>query len=348
MSFVDFQIAAGGQRDPDSGRCAHFGDPVHEMQRLANGAAVADLSGRVLLEVTGSDRAAFLHNFTTADVKALQPGSGSEAFLANVKGRIVAFASVYCRSSALWLETRLESAERVVNHLERYIISEDVTIRDRSAEFGTLLLTPGQKSDWLGRPLGGNEGLLEAGDSEYQAHPILWHAARYGAVQAYHVHVPIGGLGTVWDALVAEGATPSGWLAAEALRIRSGIPVTGVDVSDENLVQEAGRTRWAVSFGKGCYLGQEPIARLDAMGHTNRDLRVIEVTSGAPIECGSEVRAEGQAAAVGQVTSASAVPDDPAPVGLAMLRSQFSPPGQSVQVRRTDGSATTATVLSEV
>ncbi len=116
----------------------------------------------------------------------------------------------------------------------------------------------------------------------------------------YVVCGPHSVLGETWERIKDAGAQPAGAAVWSALRIEAGLPIWGIDLTDENLAQEAGRTASAISFTKGCYLGQEPIARLDAMGHVNRELRSLRITGEAIPSPGARVFADAaSSAAVG-------------------------------------------------
>ena len=137
-------------------------------------------------------------------------------------------------------------------------------------------------------------------------------------------------------AALAAAVTPAGGAVFEALRIEAGFPLYGVDISEDNIAQEAGRTKQAISFTKGCYLGQEPIARLDAMGHVNRELRGMRLAEGPVPRGQTPVFDESGAQQVGTITSAAMSYADNKPVALAMLRAQATRPGTSVRVRHAD------------
>jgi hypothetical protein len=145
------------------------------------------------------------------------------------------------------------------------------------------------------------------------------------------------------NALADGGVPPAGKAAFEALRIEAGFPHYGIDVSEDNIAQEAARTELAVSFTKGCYLGQEPIARLDAMGHVNRQLCVLRLAGGPVPAAGTTLFAGDNLQRVGSITSATISPADDLPVALAYLRSRFVEPGTRVTVRA-GGESITATV----
>jgi hypothetical protein len=141
------------------------------------------------------------------------------------------------------------------------------------------------------------------------------------------------------------GIVPAGAAVFEALRIEAGFPRYGVDITDDNIAQEAGRTRQAISFTKGCYLGQEPIARLDAMGHVNRELRGVRLADGPVPLPMSAVFDEGGGQQVGTITSAALSYADNKPVALAMLKTHATRPGTNVQVRLGESGAQEGTVF---
>ena len=243
-------------------------------------AACFDLSDRTLLELTGADRARFLHSFSTNDIKRLAAGQGCEAFVVNVKGQVVGPVWIDAVAQSLWLDADKGAAERLIPHLERYVVNEDVAIADRTADWGKLLVTGPEAAGGLGRL-----GIDVAGLANLEHKQLdVDKAARAQCGGSTSVRTP----GTfcscrasgqrIFGACWAEARVqPAGEEVWTALRIEAGLPQFGVDISDENLAQEVGRTKSAISFTKGCYLGQEPIARIDAMGHVNRELRSLRL-----------------------------------------------------------------------
>ncbi|MCE9546097.1 MAG: folate-binding protein, partial [Planctomycetia bacterium] len=112
--------------------------PPHEYQALTAGVGVASLPGRTLVELTGADRQTFLHNFCTNDVRGLKPGEGCEAFITSVQGKIIAHVIISCEADRLVLDTVPGQAERIITHLDKYLIREQVVLADRTAEWGEL------------------------------------------------------------------------------------------------------------------------------------------------------------------------------------------------------------------
>ena len=144
-------------------------------------------------------------------------------------------------------------------------------------------------------------------------------------------------LGRLWDALSFHDARPSGSDVLDPLRIEAGMPVYGQDISDEHIAQEVGRTAQTISFTKGCYLGQEPIARLDALGHVNRELRGVRFESSVAVVVGCPVFDHTGEKEVGRISSVAACPGQEASVALTTLRRECTGPGTAVRLKPTPG-----------
>jgi folate-binding protein YgfZ len=313
----------------------HFGDPRAEYVAAHETAALFDWTDHGLIELTGSDRVQFLHNFCTNDVKRLPAGSGCEAFVTNVKGRILGYLWIEAGDTALRLDAGPVATERLLGHLERYIINEDVVVTDRSSDLGELAVIGPRAVESLvplsadARSLASSEHLDVAGP----AGAIRISRRDVDRLPAYVVCGPLVALGAIWEQIKDAGARPAGAAVWSALRIEAGLPICGVDLTDENLAQEAGRTASAISFTKGCYLGQEPIARLDAMGHVNRELRSLRVAGEAIPSPGARVFSDAAGStAVGAATSVAMSYGRASPVALALVRASVSAPGSAVFV----------------
>lgn len=326
----------------------HFGDPTAEYRAACTSAALFDLSDRATLELRGGDRLSFLHNFCTNDIKKLRPGEGCEAFLTNIKGRIVGHILVFAEEEALWLDSVPGSGPAVAAHLDKYLISEDVQITDRTSERGALFVAGPAAAARL-------NSLLDAGIDDLPPYgsrrvtcgrlDVTVRRVDFTPHPGYALVAPRGALPELWDKLASAGTPPAGAAVFEALRIEAGFPRYGVDITDDNIAQEAGRTRQAISFTKGCYLGQEPIARLDAMGHVNRELRGLRLADGPVPPPQSPIFDESGAQQIGTITSAALSYADGKPVALALLRTQATRPGTRVRVRLADGSESEGTVF---
>jgi folate-binding protein YgfZ len=283
-----------------------------QIDALVDGVGVADCSSRTQIEVTGRDRATFLHNLSTNEIRKLVPGAGCEAFFCDARGHIQAHAYIFCRGESLVMDSVPGAAAVLLPHLDRYLIREDVQLVDRTAEWCQLLVA-GPRSGGL---IAGVTGL----DVAALPTPVSIAETRLGEIEVQvrrHDFVGPESFSVVgrredqprlWSALVAAGATQCGEPAVEVLRIAAGSPRFGVDITSHNLPQEVARDARTISFVKGCYLGQETVARIDALGHVNRllcGLRFADAdrSSGDLPAPGAPLTSSGQA--IGEVTSAA-------------------------------------------
>jgi folate-binding protein YgfZ len=347
----------------DAPAALHFGDPAAEYQAAKDECALFDLSDRTQIEITGKDRVTFLHNFCTNDIKNLKPGEGCEAFITNLKGRVLGHFFVFVEENAIWLETVPHAAEPLLEHLGKYILAEDVKLHDRSAEYGELFISGPktfenviQPACWVTDRFEQLYGHLHLIPEEDLCRCIR-RADLLGA-EGFLISVKREAIDQFWSALLsgklasvkssvestaeehdAESKTvlrPAGFLAFHALRIEAGMPLYGIDISGDNLAQEVGRTKQAISFTKGCYLGQEPIARIDALGHVNRELCVLKLSTGSAPPVGSVVKTEDGSAEIGNITSSVLLPLDNTPLAMGYLQTLHNAPGTSVVVQIDD------------
>jgi len=312
----------------------HFGDAAAEYAAAVSDAALFDVSRRSQIELTGEDRVKFLHGFCTNNVKGLRPGTGCEAFITNVKGRIVGHVHLFAEEDSLWLESVPDAEATLTPHLDRYIINEDVQLVGSSDEWGELFVC-GPRAGELLRTWGvdvGDLSLYEHRRVELGGTTVSVRRVELTDPPGYLLSAPRGSLAALWRILREGGFAPAGSLALEALRIEAGVPWHGVDITSDHLAQEAARTARAVSFTKGCYLGQEPIARLDALGHVNRELRGLRLERGPVPEAGTAVLSPDDGGEIGRMTSAALSFADGRPVALACLRRQFTQPDARVLV----------------
>lgn len=306
---------------------------------MTNDQFLFDVSDRVQIEMTGRDRVKFLHSFCTNDIKKLQPGQGREAFVTNVNGKVLGHLFVFAERDSLWLESVAGSAAPLLAHFDKYLITEDVRFADRSAELAELLLV-GEQSTALLEQLGlsvanlaRNEHLTPSSDvlPVRSVRRVDWFSS-----PTWLLSISAAQWDAVQQALTQLGATVGDDELFQSQRIAAGFPLYGIDISEENLAQEVGRTALAISFTKGCYLGQEPIARIDAMGHVNRQLCRLDISSGSPPVAGTSVfdKPAPDGKAVGTITSASRNREGNAdnPLALAYLRSAFAKTGCPVLV----------------
>ena len=284
----------------DGGTVVEFGDVAAECS-VATVPTVCVVPQLIRLQVHGGDRAAFLHNFCTNDIKQLPVGRACEAIFTDVRARVLGHGYVLAGESSHEIWMLPGDRDALFQHLNRYIITEDVQLTQSDQNATALLLTgPGLESSAL-PVIDDMEPLACAMGDDVSRLTLNWKTDSLlvcGGDEA---------MTQLWSACMANGWTPAGRTAFEYLRMIEGYPCVGTDITDDHLAPEAGRNEQCISYTKGCYLGQEPIARIDAMGHVNRQLYSVSVHGPADPQ---ETR--------NQLTSLSE-PPCPQNVGLAML-----------------------------
>lgn len=302
-----------------------------QYEALTAGVGVVDFAARTRIEVTGDDRASFLHNLSTNDVKGLSPGSGCEAFLLNARGHVLAHVFILCRPESLVVETVAGQSEFLLNHLNRYLIREKVELHDRTADWGELLVAGNQTAEVLKDILTGDLPAERLQNAELTVAGASVIAARVQMTPApgYLLLASAGMTTSVRESLLSHGAMLCEQDAFDAARIEAGFPLYGIDISDDNLPQEIARDALAISFKKGCYLGQETVARIDALGHVNKTLVRLRCEGSEVPTPGTELRAAEQV--VGEVTSAAFSPRAGAALALGYIRRGHTAPGTTLQ-----------------
>ncbi len=275
---------------------------------------------RTQIELSGKDRASFLHNLSTNEIKKLAEGAGCEAFITSVQGKTLGHGFIFAEPEVLVLDTVGGQSGPLLKHLDHYLVCEQVVLADRSQEWFELLLAGPDAEPLIERLW--NVAL----PATRLSHAIAQVEGRIVRVRRVDM-TPGGGFlinvardDTEWlkSLLTEAGARACTPQALEAARIEQGMPHFGQDLTDKNLPQELGRDNQAISFIKGCYLGQETVARIDALGHVNKSLVGVRFAGSAVPDIGSELRSGDQV--VGNVTSATYSPRLGAPLALAYLR----------------------------
>lgn len=289
------------------------------------------------ITLTGPDRKSFLHSFCTNDINRLADGDVVEAFVPDIKGRILGHMFVISLPDALHLIAVPGAGERLVPHLTKYLLGVEVDISDVTDQSAIycIVANEGQQSlpELENLALNAAKQLEENGQALFAARVDLTNLSSTLLVGS---KMEESNLSTH---LEQNGVRQGTSQLFEQLRIEAGFPFAGRDVTDANIAQEAARSDRTISFTKGCYLGQEPIARLDAMGHTNKELRGL-IIQGAVTSSNAVIIADEKE--VGQISS-YVVRDDGTTVALAVIRGKFAEPGQSLAVVTED-----ATLPAEV
>ncbi len=304
---------------------------MDEYRALTEDLGWSRLTARTQIELTGDDRAKFLHNLCTNNIRDLPVGQGCEAFLLSAQGKIVAHVLVFCEPNSLVLETVVGQGQRLIQHLDRYLIREKVTLHDRTGDWSEILLSGAKTEEWLKSQqvtLPGI-GLLACGETSLFGEPVRIRRVGFAGPIAYAISGVGSDVQTIFAKLENDNVPECGIEAVEALRIENGFPAFGIDVTDKNLPQEIARDSLAISFTKGCYIGQETVARIDALGHVNRLLCGVRLIGDVIPEIGMELKS-GEVV-VGQVTSATFSPRLNSPLALAFLRRGQHLPEMNIQ-----------------
>jgi folate-binding protein YgfZ len=301
---------------------------------LRSGAALVDLSAREVVRVGGPDRVSFLHGMVTQDVRGLAEGAVADAALLTAKGAMVSDARVVRRAEDLLLLVEPGFGAPVLEALNRYLISEDVELTEVSPQFGQLALV-GPRAAALGRdalrPVGAPDGRLQRFEV---AGASGWALPQGLLLPGLDLLVPADALSATVDHLLAAGAVPAGFESLEVLRVERGTPRFGADMDEKTIPLEA-RLERALNYQKGCYIGQEVIARATFRGHMNRHLVGLSFQSLPPSK--SELfRGERR---VGWVTSPVESPRFGA-IGLGYVHRDVEQPGTALTLTGGTGQAT--------
>jgi folate-binding protein YgfZ len=285
-----------------------------QYQALRGGCGVVELANWSSVGVTGADRYSFLHNFCTNDIKRLRPGESCEAFFANVKGKIVGHGIVSCRENELVTVGVPGQSPALIAHLDRYLIREDVQLRDTTNERRYVLIAGGR-----------TECEDKLAGQDFAASALIRIPCNLvGSAFEELIELSPRDLPKLLASLQSLGAVLAG-SAFYSARIEAGIPLFLVDFDGNNLPQEVGRDKEAISFTKGCYLGQETIARIDALGHVNQRSVGVRFFGENDIEPEMELTRDG--VSVGNVSSCAFSPQLSAPLALAMVRREANAAG---------------------
>ncbi len=283
--------------------------PVKETAALVRGAAVHDLGWLRRVAVRGEDRFRWLSGMVTNTVNELGENAGAWNLVLNAQGRIQGDLHVWHESDKLELEIAADQYDRLLAHLERFIIMDDVELVSLNEESALGLVGPLAAGvlERLGLP-----ALAEPPDESMTNASAAWKGGKVRVVHGYGVLAPhyeiwarASEIPALWQALIEAGATPVGAATLEAFRIAEGIPAYGIDIAERDLPQETSQMR-ALHFNKGCYLGQEIVERIRSRGSVHRHLRHLELSGPVP-DAGAELTLEGGAIA-GAITSAAELP----------------------------------------
>lgn len=329
LPLRDVHVAAGAVLAERRGRpvVGSYGDAPVEYAAALEGAGLVDLAERTVLVVTGPKREAFLQGMLSNDVSGRSPGHGCRAALLDTKGHVLALLRVLVEDGSIRLETDAARVETVRRTLEHHRVAAPVRFE---VEATAVLAVLGLQAGSVLRSLGIDPPLSSEDHSGTSLAAQAIRIARAGDLPGggFVLHVPPTGAAPAFEALRSGGATPVGRDALDARRVEDRRPWYGEDVTADNLLHETGLVPELHSPEKGCYLGQETVARLEARGgHVNKALRRIRLS--APAVPDAPVRAGDRD--VGRVTTAALSPRF-GPVAMAYVHRDHFAPGTVLEV----------------
>jgi folate-binding protein YgfZ len=324
-----------------------YGDVLFEYAAVREGSAgIIDLSPRGRMLVSGTEAVQFLNGLITNDMKTLAENSWMPAAFPNVQGRLIAGVRVVrlnddqtARNAGptFLIDTEPATHERVLKTIERFTLAGDFRVTDITSQTA-LLSVQGNKATNVVRSVLGEEA---AGIKTCGAMELSWQDAGTTAavtvIRATHTSedgfdliVNADQAGTLWDALRNAGARPVGYDALEILRVEGGLPRYGVDMDDTNVVTETGLDD-AVSYTKGCYVGQEIIARIKYRGHVAKKLSCLVFDSAQKVAAGVVIKSADDKE-IGRTTSVTYSPHLGRTIALGYLKYDYLAPGTGVKI----------------
>ncbi len=329
-------------REEDGWRVpANYGDPESEYASVRDDCAgVIDLSSRGRIRVTGSEALMFLNGLVTNDMKTLEESRWMPAVFPNVQGRILAAVRMARTTDGFLLDTENATHDRVLKTIERFTLAGDFKVTDIT-DSTTMLTVQGKGANETVEKVYGEATTLDrnaAREIEWRDQPLTLLRATHTAEDGLDLIVPTENSTALWDNLVEAGARPTGYDAFEKLRIEAGIPRFGRDMDDTNVVTETNLDD-AISYTKGCYVGQEIIVRIKHRGHVAKKLTGLVFDDEVAIEPGARVQSDA-GADIGRITSATFSPTLSKSVALAYVKYEFLKAGTTVKVNSSAGQVT--------
>jgi len=350
-------IPYGPPQEDGSASCeilATLGEIELEYAAIRRAAAVFDAPHRGTLIIKGSERRDFLNRMLTQDLRELPTGAVADAFWLNRKGRIDADLTIAELGNEILIDLDVTNAEATAKSLDSFVFSEDVQVRDVTHELHRITLHGQNAHHVISRALGHEAFALEpmrAATLEHNGTSVSIFRKDIAGAPGLHLTMPREHAASIWKKLVtgethisgADSAEapgdvgrPIGWYALNIARIEAGTPIFNIDFGSTNLPHESGVVDSRVSFKKGCYIGQEIVARMQNLGKPKQTLIGLSMTSDhLPVAGGAvfEIIEDKPGDRIGVITSSTISPMCSAqPIAFAMLRTQFTEPGATVIV----------------
>ena len=311
----------------------HYGDPKEEHLAIRKHSGLIDQSTRGRLAVKGRDRVEFLNGMLTNDISSLAEQQGCYAVITDSKAKMLSDCRIYALPDQFLLDLEPGTIKKVHDHLDRYIIASDVILENLTESWALLSLYGPESTQVLTKTL----KLDQIPGKEYSSRTAKMGEFDLLCVRnditgeiGYDLYLPAEGVTILFDKLKAMSVRLVGWTALETLRIESGIPRYGLDMDGSHFPMEAQLTQRAISETKGCYIGQETIARALAQGRMNRLLVGLEVKGEVIPQKNQAIMKENRA--IGKITSAVQSPTLGKTIALGYVHRDFSKPGSTVSI----------------
>lgn len=292
-----------------------------EFASLTTNAGIFDLGYRAYIKITGSDRLRWTNGMVTNTIQGLADDHWNYSFLLNAQGRIRGDANVYRTPDWLILQTDRSQIDRLLPHLDHFIIMDDVELHPLDASQTTIgIAGPHAEAilSALGFPAPEKGTFVTVNTHGYDVTLVRAHGT---LVPHFEIWLPVSALDAIWSSLQNAGAVPCGVAALEALRIAEATPLYGVDIRDLHLAQETAQPQ-ALNFNKGCYLGQEIVERIRSRATVHRTLRQFSILNAPPaLGPGQTIQLNAEGAErnpVGELTSLAHYHQPTFPGGLAL------------------------------
>jgi glycine cleavage system T protein len=328
----------------------HFGNFTAEYEAVRTRVGLIDRSHRGLLQLTGPDRLSYLQGMVSNDLRALKPGEGQYATFLNQQGKVLGDVRVLCSENSFYLDLWEAIKDKIVAHLNRYLVADEVEIANKSEGYGILSIQGPRSQALLQKLLGQAElprRLMQHAMVAVDGASVCVVRSNHTGETGFDLIVPKSDLMNIAERTTEMGKSCSAtWIGEEAqniLRIEAGIPLYGVDFTENNLLLETGLNN-AVSFTKGCYLGQEVIERIRSRGHVNKRLMGLLLDGKEPATTGDLLHSGNQE--VGIITSAVWSPSLRRPIALGYVHKDFWTPGTTLSLDH--GGVSIATTVADL
>jgi len=323
-----------------------YANTTEEYWTIKKAVGLADMSHLGRLRITGKDRVSFLNGLLTNDISQLKENEGQRSALLNSKARVLADLHLYAQPDSLLIDTGESPASHVKEILDRFIITEDVQIQDSSQDLVQLTVQGPRSSQAIKEVLGPEAQDLKQLEQKTLGPSTIIARDRTGQT-GYDIILPALEAEPVWHGFLLNGGdlglNPVGSQALEILRLEAGYPKYATDVDENTIILEAG-FKDAINFNKGCYLGQEVVARATHIGRVNKQLVRLEVETKDSVSPRSKLTSDGRDA--GFITSAAFSPGLGRVASLGYANREFAKEGTKVNVQ--SGETSLSAVVTKI